>query len=201
MKRPWQFGLFALALTGVATYDVIFFKNYNSNPPTTIQSEAMPTEVATVTAPSLGIEAPEQEGLSSLPPISREELQRKAIHEFAPKESPASEAAPWPSRDPFSMYQSPEPAKSDFKKPDPSTNQKSASANVSEPECIFSGTLIDRERRLALINGIPLSLGAQIGAWQLARIESDHIILQSEGKTRRIEFTDVGRQVLRKEPL
>jgi hypothetical protein len=201
MKRPWQFGLLALSLTGVSTYDILFFKNYDSNPPAAIQSEAPPEEVVSVTAPSPGIEAPEQGGLSSLPPISREELQRKALHEFVPKASPAPEATPWPSRDPFSMYRSPESVKSDLKKPGPSTKEESTSDNLPEPECVFSGTLIEQERRLALINGIPLSIGARLGKWQLARIESNYIILQSEEKTRRIEFTDVGPQVTRKEPL
>jgi hypothetical protein len=201
MKRPWQFGLLALSLTGVSTYDVLFFKNYNPNPTAAIKSEATPAEVLSVTAPLPILEAPEQGGLSSLPPISREELQQKALHEFVPKESPAPEATPWPSRDPFSMYRSPESVKSDSKKPGPSTREESSSDNLPEPECAFSGTLIDPERRLALINGVPLSIGARIGEWQLARIESNYIILQSEEKTRRIEFTEVGRQVARKEPL
>jgi hypothetical protein len=201
MKRPWQFGLLALAITGVSTYNVLFFKNYNSNPQAAIQSEAAPEEVVSAAAPLPGIEEPEQGVHSSLPPISREDLQQKALHEFVPKKFPTQEAPPWPSRDPFSMDRSPKRVQSNLKKPDPLTETKSSSVNLSEPECVFSGTLIDRERRLALINGIPLSIGARIGEWQLARIESNYIILQSEGKTRRIEFSDVGRQVARKEPL
>ena len=43
MKRPWQFGLLAMALTGVSTYNVLFFKNYSSQQPAAIRESLVLT--------------------------------------------------------------------------------------------------------------------------------------------------------------
>jgi hypothetical protein len=199
MKRPWQFGLLALAFTGVSTYNILFFKNYNSSQPAPTQNIAEPAAVVSVTENS--VDAPEQPGSSLLPPISREELQRKAQYAFVPKELPTSETSPWPNRDPFSLTRKPSPVISTYKKAQPVQKEKLPSINISEPECVFTGTLIDHERKLALINGTPQSIGARIGAWEIVHIDSDYVILQSGEKTRRIELTNVRRQVAQKEPL
>jgi hypothetical protein len=201
MKRPLMFGLLGLGITGVSAYDIHFFKNQDYKQSIAIQSKFEPSAVSEV-APSPGMNMPDPEKLYSLPPISREELQRKSQHAFVPEEFSIPETADWPNRDPFSTNQRPAPVNpSKLKKAGPLSQEKLVSEDVAEPECIVTGTLIDEDRTLALINGIPLSIGARIGSWQIARIESDHIILRSGENTRRIEFTDARRQVARKEPL
>jgi hypothetical protein len=207
MKRSWQFGLLAMGLTGVATYNVLFFKDYHSQKTPVIQMEAekpAQTVVSTV-APAPGMPASgnmsDQSEFNSLPPISKEELERNAQHAFAPKDALfLEEEKPSPSRNLFAVRREQETVKSSSKEPPPSIKQKSTPVDLPEPEFAFSGTLIDQNRRLALIDGVPLSIGARIGAWQIVRIESDNIIVQSGDNTRRIEL-GAKRQIARKEPL
>lgn len=196
MKRSWQFGLLAMAFTGVSTYNVLFFKEYQSPRPAAEQVEAL-----SVAATADGPEGSGPEDFGGQIPISREELEQMALQEFAPQEEPVPESLPWPSRDPFSAYPQSAPAQSAPKKTDFPIKESPTSADLQAPQCLFSGTLIDQERRLALIDGRPLSVGARVGSWQLAHIESDHIILQSGDKMRRIELANAGRQAAPKEPL
>jgi hypothetical protein len=214
MKRSWQFGLLAIGITGVSTYDVLFYKGYHSQPPPAIQREARNTTPATsplsTVAPAPGSPAPdntsEQMESNPLPPISKEELQRKAHLAFELEESPIPEKEKaWPNRNPFAVRAEPKAVKSDLAELSPLKNENPkkenlAPVNLPEPECVLTGTLIDQKSRLALIDGAALSVGARIGSWQIARIESDYIILQSGESVRRIELS-ARRQIARKEPL
>jgi hypothetical protein len=208
IKRQWQFGMIALAFTGVSTYNFVFFKNYSSSSPANAPSEMTALLVAPSPAPQTSDDASSQ-SIGSLPPISREDLQQKAHYAFVPKESPNLETDAeaenrLPIRNPFSNYQEPMPIRINPPKPTPALKATPPAPPVTilpEPQCVFSGTLIDHERRLALVDGAPLPTGAKIGAWQLSRIEYDYIILQSGDKTRRIELMSVRRQVAQKEPL
>jgi hypothetical protein len=197
----------ALAITGVSVYDFNFFRDHETQTPAAILREPVkPAQgVEPVVAPSTEIQTTDsssKEGMPDfLPAISREELQRKAQHAFVLGESPISEVAnSWPSRDPFSLYKKPEPARSNSMKLAPTTAETTSSVNLPEPQCVLSGTMIDQNSRLALIDGMPLSVGARIGAWQLAHIESDYIILQAGERTHRIELTSGGRPPAKKEP-
>jgi hypothetical protein len=212
IKRQWQFGIIALAFTGVSTYNFIFFKDYSSSSPAGSPMETTAPLVAPSPFPQASADSFGQGSVGSLPPISMEELQQKSQYVFTQKESPEFETDTeaenrLPNRNPFSNYQEPKPVRLNATKPPPALKeiqpvlQTPPTINLPEPQCVFSGTLIDRERRLALVDGVPLSIGARIGAWQLARIESDYIILQSGDKNRRIELTNVGRQIAQKEPL
>jgi hypothetical protein len=67
------------------------------------------------------------------------------------------------------------------------------------PKCIFSGTLIEQDKRLALVDGVPLSVGDRLGSWQLSRIEPDYIILEAGNVTHRVELQGMGLQVARRE--
>jgi hypothetical protein len=235
MKRSWKFGLLALGIAGIATYDVFFFKNNNSQQPPAIRSEAMNPEPLPTVAPAPGSPAPEnaleQKESASLPPISKEELLSKALHPFVIKDSSILETEKaWPNRNPFAAHIEPKAIKSNPKEIPPlkaenptqanttqtntmqtntmqmntmqtnTTQTNTTQADLPEPECVFVGTLIDQDRRLALVNGASLSVGARIGSWQIDQIESNYIILQSGERTRRIELS-AGRQDARKEHL
>jgi hypothetical protein len=211
IKRQWQFGIIALAFTGVSTYNFMFFKEYSSGSSANASMETAAPLVAPSSIPQMTVDSSEQEYVGSLPPISRETLQQQAQYVFTPKESPAPETDAVvenrsPNRNPFSNYQEPQPiriipTKRTIFKATPPAQPTPPVIILPEPQCVFSGTLIERERRLALVDGVPLSIGARIGAWQLSHIEHEYIILQSGDKTRRIELMSVGRQVAQKEPL
>jgi hypothetical protein len=209
IKRQWQFGMIALAFTGVSTYNFVFFKEYSSGSPATAPTEMTAPLVAPSPVPPASDYTFNRSYVGPLPPISREELQLKAHYAFTPKESPELETDAeaenrLPNRNPFSNYQEPMPIRIYPTKPPPTLKETAPAPPViilPEPQCVFSGTLIDRERRLALVDGVPLATGSRIGAWQLSRIESDYIILQSGDKARRIELMSVQRQVAQKEPL
>jgi hypothetical protein len=62
------------------------------------------------------------------------------------------------------------------------------------PHYVFSGTLIEGENKLALVDGSPLSVGDRLGIWQLARIEPDYIILEVGKESYRIELKGAGPQ-------
>ncbi len=204
MKRHWQFGIIAMAFTGVSTYNFLFFKDYSASGPANA-----PMETAALIAESEPVSQALTDSFGrqiagSRPPISLETLQQKAQFAFTP--SPEKEAElemenRLQTRNEFSTYQAPPQIRSKPAKSSPVIKEKpTPEVKLPEPQYALSGTLIDHDRRLALIDGIPLSVGSRMGAWQLARIESDFIILQSGTKTHRIELMNVGLQVAQKEP-
>jgi hypothetical protein len=209
MKSPWQIGLLALAVTGVAAYDFLCFKKSPSKSQTSIQISTSQPAVAAV-APVLSVLSEPAEsrnaagfaGVDSLPHISREELHQLSQQAFVSREFPKAESdIAWPRRDPFELYRESREmprnisAKSLMK-------ETPAPPPLSAPQCVFSGTLIDGERKLALVDGVPLSIGARLGVWQLARIEPDFIILQGGKETHRIELKGMQSQdTRRKDPL
>jgi hypothetical protein len=209
MKSPWQIGLLAVAITGVSAYDYIFFSNRTSDNRPTASIQADPetglliTERADTAAFPAGTEA--SSGSDFSPAISLERLQLQAQKRFMPGEGllAASDDA-WPERDPFNA--------AGRSVPNPGAGQnvtepegKAASAtlpSLQEQQFNFTGTLIEHQRRLALINGDPQAIGARLGVWQLARIESDYIILKSGDEIRRIELIDIQNQAMnQKDPL
>ena len=209
MKSPLLIGLLALAITGVSAYDYYFFTHDRDagQPPTQAAPNApmIPSAAPVKSAPA---ETGVPEGTTvrgSLPPISREEIQRLAQQPFVSREDEGSEAeAAWPRRDPFAISRESAPARQSAPafQNEPVWQSASASHSASAvpakeasapqplpaPECVFSGTLIDDDQRLALVNGAPLAVGDRVGAWQLARIEPDYIILEAGKETRRIEL-------------
>jgi hypothetical protein len=209
MKSPWQLGLLALAVTGVSSYDFLYFKNYRSQKQASIQAIAPLPALGMVEAPLSPLAqpvAPSNDavmvGDGSLPQISRDEINRLAQQAFISKELSETESeSTWPRRDPFGSYS--EPVKASRAIP-----IKSPIRDVSPPEllplpqCVFSGTLIEQKYRLALVDGVPLSIGDRLGTWKLARIEPDYIILEAGNRTHRIELAGMGSQVAhRKESL
>jgi hypothetical protein len=144
----------------------------------------------TAPAESLPAEAGDPAGTAdsaSLPRISREEIHRLAQQPFASSEDlEADPGMAWPRRDPFSASRESSPAPQNT--PVIPVKEVSAPQPLPALECVFSGTLIDQKQRLALVNGVPLSVGDQLGAWQLARIEPDYILLEAGKETRRIEL-------------
>jgi hypothetical protein len=197
MKSPWQLGLLALAVAGVSTYDYLFFKNYRTQNQASMRINASkPVEISSGPAPSALPEATGSAGGESLPSISRDELHRLAQQAFVPREcSKTDPESVWPRRDPFTAYKEPRqtrdiPAKSPAK-------GVSAPTPLPEPQCTFSGTLIEQQRRLALVDGVPLSIGDRLGVWQLVRIEPDYIILGAGEETRRIELKGGAPQAVR----
>jgi hypothetical protein len=200
IKRQWQFGLIALAFTGVSTYNFVFFKSY---------SAGGSTKAPTGTAAPISAQAPvaeiSEQASGSQFPLSLEDLRMQAQFAFKPSSESESELyTRLASRDPFSNTQEPAHATPSFE-PKPKNTVSAIQANPPaeiippEPQCAFSGTLIDSDRRLALVDGTPVSIGAPISGWRLARIETGYIILQSGKTTRRIELTTSARQVAQKE--
>jgi hypothetical protein len=186
MKSPWQLGLLALAVTGVSTYDIMFFMNRSQTTEPTQQmlsSNAAPLLFAT----AAGV----QGDSNSLLPISKDELHLLSQNAYKPTSSEEEEKNDdWPARDPFSDRRLREPAPVKVAAILPSKKRVSAAAPLPEPHCVFSGTLIQTNSRLAIIDGNTVSIGAPLGIWRLARIETDHIILESGNETRRIELLD-----------
>jgi hypothetical protein len=214
MKSPWQIGLLAVAVTGVSTYDILFFKQHLSRNRVSMQIQSNQLiagtdapAVAPLIDPASSPDAKRSAEADSGPPISREELQRSAQQAFVPKDLQGPDIEiDWPRRDPFETHKEFERSPLEQvtpSKPLPDKNVRSPlHPALPEPQCVFTGTLIERERRLALIDGTPRSIGARLGIWQLARIEPDHIILEAGSETRRIELKGAGLQASRrKDPL
>ena len=59
--------------------------------------------------------------------------------------------------------------------------------------------MIEPEGTLALVDGVPLSVGDRLGIWKLARIEPDYIILEAGKVTHRVELKGMGPQVAQQE--
>jgi hypothetical protein len=209
MKSPWQIGFLALAVTGVSTYDFLFFKNNSSKNRTSMQISASQPAAATVAPvlsplpePSESGNAAGFDGADSLPHISREELHKLSQQAFVSKEFSEEESnMVWPRRDPFEVYREFE----QIPRTIPAKFLMRGGATPSPlpvPKCVFSGTLIEGEHKLALVDGIPLSVGDRLGVWQLARIELDYIILEAGKETHRIELKGMESQVThQKDPL
>jgi hypothetical protein len=196
MKSPWQIGLLAIAVTGVSTYDYMFFKNRNAKttPVAAIQlSSPVSGAAEPLLAPlpeSAGSEAaPIGEGGALRPAISLDEVNSLSKQPFVIKEDwESAKALAQPARASVgnqAVAAKPVrgiPARLEINK-EPVLNSEPS------PRCVFSGTLIDGHKKLALVNGMPLMVGDRLGLWQLARIESDYIVLESGAKAQRIELS------------
>jgi hypothetical protein len=201
MKSPWQIGLLALAVTGVSAYDFLYLKSRRSNNQASTQISE--TQLAAGTAEPLlspllqSAESSSEGSAGSLPRISREELHRLAQQAFVSKEREDAELeTAWPRRDPFEAHGEPEqipqnvliiPVMKEASPPQP--------VPPPVPHCVFSGTMIEQEGTLALVDGVPLTVGDRLGIWKLARIEPDYIILEAGKATHRVELKGMGPQV------
>jgi len=212
MKSPWQMGLLAVAITGVSTYDIVFFKQYRNKDKASIAiqsgwdrvgTETLSVDPVNETSSPAGFD--EYTFMESPPVLSLEELQIQGKQAFIPEDfSTIDNNSAWPSRDPFKAAQRHKTlSENTHRMPLPdNTKNDSASLSPPEPQCTFSGTLIEYNRRLALINGTPRSIGEWLGGWQLAGIGSDYIILEAGNSTRRIELNGISSHAMqRKEPL
>jgi hypothetical protein len=230
MKSPWQLGFLALAVTGVSTYDFMFFKNHQSEKQISIQMKT-DQPMAGVAEPLLSPLSESDNadkttgliGADSVPPISREELRGLSQQAFISKDfGEADIEASWPERDPFAVNKISEriqhiiPVKPLMKEIPISLSQQPTSQHVfSEmretpvplppqpaPQYVFSGTLVEGENKLALVNGSPMSIGDRLGIWQLTQIEPDYIILEVGKESYRIELKGAGSQTAhQKDPL
>jgi hypothetical protein len=195
VKSPWQLGFLALAVTGVSTYDYMFFKNYTKAKKADIQMTApqpaiIPEEALLSPLPESAdaVNSTEPATEESLPSISREDLLRQARQAYVSKDySESGLSGSWPDRDPFASRETVErlpinipviPAQKETPVSPPQTNPA--------PQCVFSGTLVQGSNKLALVDGIPLAIGDRLGIWQLARIEPDYIVLEAGNETHRI---------------
>jgi hypothetical protein len=113
MKSPWQLGFLALAVTGVSTYDYVFFKNYHPQKPATIQMTA-PQQAAILEEPLLSPlpesanaeNSTEPTAEEARPSISRENLLHQARQMYVMKDySESGLSASWPDRDPFATQE------------------------------------------------------------------------------------------------
>jgi hypothetical protein len=195
MKSPWQIGLLAIAVTGVSTYDYMFFKNRNVQkiPVTEIHlSSPISGAAEPLLAPlpeSAGSEkAMSVEGEDLRPAISLDELNTLSRQAFVIKEDLGPSNSYYrPMREPIAkQIIAGKPVRSI--PPIVENNKALALSPTPAPQCVFSGTLIEGRKKLALVNGIPLMIGDRLGSWQLARIEPDHIVLEAGAKTHRIEL-------------
>jgi hypothetical protein len=206
MKSPWQLGFLALAVTGVSTYDYVFFKNYRSQKPAAIQMTA-PQPAALSEEPLLSPGPEPADAVNSTgpaseesrPSISREDLLRQARQMFVSRDYSESDlSGSWPDRDPFATQEAVDrlpsnipviPAQKEAPVPQPQTQPA--------PQCIFSGTLVQGANRLALVDGTPLAIGDRLGIWQLSRIESDYIVFAAGNETHRIALKGAELQLVR----
>jgi hypothetical protein len=220
MKVPWQFGLLAAAIMGVSAYDYVSLTNTKTSKHASGLMQQ--TRSSGAAAPLLPPPPPASESENSsggashcpAPPISPEALLLRSHQAYALGKSADQELeSAWPHRDPFNAEEppiipahrpSPAPvAKLSTEAPAAKLPPEQAAPAIplAEPHCLFSGTLIESDRRLALVDGMPLSVGDRSGDWILARIESDYIILEAGKETRRIEQkTGESRISRRREP-
>lgn len=218
MKSPWHFGILALAVTGVSVYDFTFFKNKQSEKPMSIQMKTGQSTAALVQPllsplpePANADGATGLVGAVSVPFISREELRGLSQQAFISQPFGATDIkASWPERDPFAADKASQQRLQDIPAAhlqntfteDTISGQRPHDITVkplmketpfplpgqSAPQYVFSGTLIEGENKLALVNGSPLSIGDRLGIWQLARIEPGYIILEAGKESYRIEL-------------
>jgi hypothetical protein len=208
MKSPWQIGLLAIAVTGVSTYDYMFFKNRNvqKTPVTEIHvsspvSGAAEPLLAPLPEPAGSEKEMIVEGEDLRPAISLDEVNALSRQAFIIKEDLA------PDNNHSRIMQESVTKQILTRKPARSIplivekNKAQILSPAPAPQCMFSGTLIEGRKKLALVNGMPLMVGDQLGVWQLARIESDYIVLESGAKTHRIELNGMEIKSLpRKDP-
>lgn len=173
---------------GVSAYNINFFTHYSKNKTETVNLEpGWETLEPLILEPSHAAEF--SAGLE--PAISLEELQARSRQAYTPGGfPPAGDSGEWPGRDPFRTAEekgriaslgrgsAPPGGVRGFGEPSP----------LPEPELEFSGTFIQDNKKLALIDGVARPVGAWLGRWQLAAIGRDYIILEGGGKTRRVEL-------------
>lgn len=137
--------------------------------------------------------------MSSLPRISREELNRLSQNEFVLKNHGSAEPeSAWPVRDPFESGQEPGLIPLNVP-PRPVMTAAAPPQPLPVPECVFSGTMIEQDRIVALVDGVPMAVGDRLGIWQIARIETDYIVLKAGSVAHRIEQKGMGALVARQE--
>ena len=181
MKSPWQLGLLALALTSVSTYDYFFFRN-RTQP---VTEQRVTYQSAAESAASLR-DSRAFGNSDSAPPISMEGLNRLSLESYKPhQDSKELAESQWPARDPFSTRRT-TPIILPTTTPVPVKDKGEQQAAPAEPQCVFSGALIQEGSRLALVDGVPLSIGARLGDWHLVSIETDYIILEAGKEIRQI---------------
>jgi hypothetical protein len=196
MKSPWQFGLLAVAVMGVSTYDYVFFTNNRSSSPESAligqtQPSGMPGPLLAppISSPKAG-DDPGSVNQCAVPPISLEALRLRSQQAYAGKSPYMELENAWPRRDPFKTEESSiMPARKAAFVPalQPPVREAAPASSLAEPQCLYSGALIEQDRRLALVNGMPIAIGDRLGDWRLTRIEMDYIILEADKETRRIE--------------
>jgi hypothetical protein len=187
MKSPWQLGLLALAVTGVSTYDILFFTN---RPQTTEPTQQL--AISSIAPPTLSTPAAGAQGSSSsFLPISKDELLVLSQQAYKPTSTEeTTREDEWPARDPFSDRKRTNPTPVKIPEVMPIIKPVPAATPMPEPTCVFSGALIQSDSRLAIIDGNTVTIGARLGIWRLSRIETDHIILEAGKETRRIGLRD-----------
>ena len=208
MNSPWQVGLLALAVTGVSTYDYMFIKNRNvvKQPAIEIQSPQPVSGsgaplLAPLPEPAISEKAMDATDGDLRPAISLDELHSLSKQAFIIKEdSESGSVVSQPKRAPVTRQLLVEKTERNIPLMS-EINQPPIPMPLPAPQCVFSGTLIEGGIKLALVNGMPLTIGDRLGIWQLARIESDYIVLESGTKTHRVELKSGENQsALRKDP-
>jgi hypothetical protein len=202
MKSPWHLGILALAVTGVSTYDFMFFKKNQSEKQLSIQmktDQSTPTVVepllSPLSEPANADKATGLVGADSVPPISREELRGLSQQAFISKDfGKADVEASWPERDPFAADKASKQRPHDITVQPLMKEIPVPLLRQPAPQYVFYGTLIEGENKLALVDGSPMSIGDRLGIWQLTRIEPDYIILEVGKESYRIEVKGAGPQ-------
>jgi hypothetical protein len=190
MKSPLMIGLLLTAAMGVSAYNLEFFKNYSKE-----EIETANLQPSWETLEPLILEPTEEAEPSGglRPAISLEELQIQSRQAYMPENFPSTgDSYMWPNRDPFRDTEGKSNSTPVTPRVPSSGSAKNAprSVSIAEPELEFSGTFIQNNRKLALIDGVPQPVGALLGNWRLSAIGSDYIILEGGGKTRRVELNN-----------
>ena len=198
-KNKWLLVLLALGLAGTAVYNITYFASRD-------QGNALPSTAATGMVPTPPVEPglnmnaingaiQPQEGVSSegqsRPFLSVEEIERQARTPVDLSEKRSLLASrPWPDRDPFQAPRQQRPVSTDRKYSAESPVKPSLETESPplDPSFKISATLIDEDRRFALVNGVPKKIGSVVGTWRIVAIEPNYVVVQTSGGERKVEI-------------
>jgi hypothetical protein len=198
-KNKWLLILLTLGLAGTAVYNITFFASRD-------QDKGLQSNVTTGIVPTTPLEPVQSinaiNGTAHLPGsvssevqcrplLSMEEIERQARNpvDLSVKSS-LSVSRPWPDRDPFQAPRQHIPVLTDHTHSAESSVKPSLETESPplDPSFKVSATLIDQDRRFALVNGVPKKIGAAVGSWRIVAIEPDYVVVQTPGGERKVEI-------------
>jgi hypothetical protein len=200
-KNKWLLVLLSLGLAGTAVYNITFFasRDQGNSPQSTVMPGIVPTAplepVQNINAinGTVHFQGSVSSEAQSRPFLSMEEIERQARNpvDLSVKSGPPTRRD-WPDRDPFQAARQHVPVLTEHTHSAESSVKPPLETESPPPDPSFkvSATLIEEDRRIALVNGVPKKIGAAVGNWRIVAIEPDYVVVQTPGGERKVEIVN-----------